>query len=198
MVNIPVSAYTRSCRGAESDGTPPGFLVAPASCIRAGVRRFHSEGRAAATNYLQQSKVTEWADHRNRSMATNSRRLLAGADWYMDRAATDPRPLVALGQKLEVTVGDVAMTATLDVVLGDDDRVGGRVVLWDGLNFDDHDADLIAYPFALALRDMYPERELTTIGIWQGRWGHAVEVDVAQALRRRTDAERITSSLAGQ
>ncbi len=130
-------------------------------------------------------------------MATANSNLLRGFQWYVRQDGADGRAVRTLGHKAIVDVGGGELRATVDVVLDDGEGIAGRAVLWDGPDFADEDAPLIAYPFAAALQASFAGRTLTTIGVWQGRRQHAVEVSAFEALGRKADADRLFDSLWG-
>jgi hypothetical protein len=88
-----------------------------------------------------------------------------------------------------------SVSARLDVVLDDGTDLAGRVVLWDGPDFDPGVAPVMASAFALALQDLYPSRAFTSIGIWQARRQRLVEVPHAAALEKTAAASAILASM---
>jgi hypothetical protein len=174
------------------DSDPPPFMTAPTACARAAVRLLHSQGDAAAAKlYLGQSKVGEWTNHTNASMASGARAVVDGFDWYVAQDAADGRSMETLDAKSLVVMPAGPVEARLDVVLEDGDELAGRVVLWDGPNFSVDMPPVMAYPFARALQNLYPGRTFTTVGIWQGRRQRLVEVPFPEAIARAAAANGI-------
>lgn len=166
-------------------------MTVPSTCARAAVRELHTNGAAAATSYLNQSKVGQWVGHTNASMASGAQNVLDGFDWYIQEDAADGRSAKALDESRVVSLQGTSVKARLDVVLDDGSDLAARVVLWDAPNFKAADAPVIACAFAHALQDAYPTRAFTTIGIWQARRQNRVEVPHAAAIAQTAAASAI-------
>lgn len=157
-------------------------MVAPTTCARAAVRLHHEHGGSSGIDYLAASVVGKWQSHDNPSMASNASAVIAGMTWYVNRDAEDGRTAHKVAEELVVEVGGHAVPLRLDVVLNDGEQLAGRMILWDGPDFEEASAALIACPFALALAATYPDDAFTTVGVWQARRQHLVEVDFASAV----------------
>jgi hypothetical protein len=170
-------------------------MTAPTTCARAAVRKLHTEDAASAKAYLAQSKVGEWVGHTNQSMASGARAVVDGFDWYVSRDAGDGRPLKALDREADVSFLSGSVTAKLDVILKDGANVAGRVVLWDGPDFQDDVAPVMACAFAHALHALYPTETITTIGVWQARRQRLVEVPYSAAIAQTAAASAILARI---
>lgn len=192
---------SRACRDpgysvpGPSAPPPPAFMVAPTTCARGAVRLLHTEGAIVARTYLAQSKVGEWTGHGNRSMASGANAVIDGFNWYIANDAADGRAFRALDQEADISLPTGPVTARLDVVLDDGTDVAGRVVLWDGPDFDDAIAPVMAYPFADALQQLFPATTVTTIGIWQARRQRRAEIPYAAAIAQAAAADAILARL---
>lgn len=192
---------SRACRepGYEVPGPtapePPAFMTVPVTCARAAVRLLHTGGAAPAKTYLEQSKVGEWTAHSNASMASGARAVVDGLDWYANQDAADGRPMRFLDARTIVSLPAGSVSARLDVVLDDGADLAGRVVLWDGPDFDPGVAPVMASAFALALQGLYPSRSFTSVGIWQARRQRLAEVSYAAALEKTAAASAILASM---
>jgi hypothetical protein len=155
----------------------------------------HSAGAPAAKLYLGQSKVGEWANHTNPSMAGNNSNVLAGFDWYIAQDAADGRPAKDLDATTVISLPAGPVIARLDVVLDDGDDLAARVVLWDAPSFDSDVAPVMACAYAYALQALYPFRSFTTIGIWQARRQRRVEVPYADALAQTQTASAVLATM---
>ena len=176
---------------------PPAFMVAPTTCARAAVRRFHEIGSAEARDYLTQSVVGRWLDHDNPSMASNARAVLAGFDWYVVTALADGRPTSALNATSRIVLGSGHLDVRLDLVIEDDGAVAGRGIFWDGPMFDPGSAAVSAYAFAAALEALYPDRTFASIGIWQARRQQRFEIAFSDALAQRAAVTALYERLVG-
>lgn len=170
-------------------------MTVPTTCARAAIRVLHKDSAAAARLYLAQSKVGQWVGHSNTSMASGAKNVLDGLDWYIAQDAADGRLMRALDQTTAVTLQGNAVTARLDVVLDDGPDLAGRVVLWDGPDFDPASAPTMACAFAHALQAIYPGRNFTTVGIWQARRQRLVEVPHSAALAQTAAASAILAAM---
>lgn len=187
----------RACRGADTspDPDPPVFVTLPTVLARTAVRRLHTADAATAKQYLAQSKVGEWANHSRASMATSNSRVLDGFDWYVQEDAADGRPVKDLDRSAVVSIQGIDVDAHLDLVLDDGADIAGRVVLWDGPDFDAELAPTIACAYAHALVALYPGRNFTTVGIWQARRQYKEEVQHASAIARTPAAHKILAAM---
>ena len=188
--------FSRACRqpghkAPLGSDDAPAFMVVPTGCARRTVARFHREGESSAKNYLGGSKVGEWANHENPSMRSANQAVLDGFDWYCLSHQSAGLSAHATDVETDVTLPSGILHVRLDVVLNDGDALAARAVFWDGPDFMPADAATIAYPFAIALGQLYPGRVLTTIGIWQARRQRSAEVPVEQALGQASTADRI-------
>ena len=159
------------------------------------MRLLHTEGADVARTYLAQSKVGEWISHENRSMASGANAVIDGFNWYIKNDAADGRTLRALDQETGISLPSGPVVARLDVVLDDGTDIAGRVVLWDGPDFDDASAPVMAYSFAAALQQLYPTKVVTTIGIWQARRQRLAEIPYAIAIAQAAAADAILARL---
>jgi hypothetical protein len=177
-------------------GEVAAYMVAPTTCARAAVRMFHTTNAISAKTYLAQSVVGEWTSHPRQSMATNAQRVVDGLDWYIAEDQRDGRPMQAIDETTVVNlpVGG-PLQVRLDVVLADGAGVAGRAVFWDGAEFDQTQASVMACAFALGLQQLHPKSTVTTIGIWQARRQYFVEVPYAQAISRSTDAGNVLAGM---
>jgi hypothetical protein len=148
-----------------------------------------------ARQYLAQSKVGAWANHPRPSMATNNQRVLDGFDWYIQEDAADGRPMHGLDKTVVVSLKGTNVEARLDVVMKDGSDLAGRVVFWDGPDFDATSAPTIACVFAHALVALYPGRNFTTVGVWHARWQYKEEVPHAAAIARTAAAHQILAAM---
>lgn len=178
-----------------SEPDPPAFMTVPTTCARAAVRMLHKSGTAPAKLYLAESKVGEWTSHENTSMASGARAVIEGFDWYAERNATDGRPMKVLDAEASVSLPAGTVSARLDVVLEDGADLAGRIVLWDGPDFEESVAPVMACAFAHALQALYPSRSFTTVGIWQARRQRLVEVPHASALNHTAEASAILARM---
>lgn len=174
---------------------PPPFMVLPTTIARRAVRAFHDDGAAAAIRYAAESKLGEWANHTNPSMASNAQNTINGVVEYTRAAAADGRKVIGLDRKTVVVWDSGPVEVKIDVVLADGDGVAGRVVMWDGPDFETDDAPLIAAVYAQALQQLYPNKKVTSIGVWQGRRQSRAEVSFEEAQAELAKAKRIHGDL---
>jgi hypothetical protein len=192
---------SRACRepgyspSGSSGEEPPAYLTVPTTVARCAVRTLHTSGATPAKLYLGNSKVGEWTGHSNRSMASGAEAVIDGFDWYAVQDVADGRPMKALDASTAVSLPAGSLSARLDVVLDDGSALAGRVVLWDGPDFDPAVAPVMACAFALALQALYPSRAFTTVGIWQARRQRSAEVPHAAALAQTAAASAILASM---
>ena len=192
---------SRACRvpgyspPGPGDPEPPAFMVVPTTCARAAVRSHHTNGAAPAKAYLAGSRVGAWAGSANPSLASNAQAVLDGFDWYVNSDSADGRPMHGLDAQTPISLPTGSVDARLDVVLKDGADLAGRVVLWDGPDFNAATASTIACAFALALTALYPGRVITTVGIWQARRQRKVEVPLATALAQTAAAGAVLAAM---
>jgi len=170
-------------------------MVAPTTIARAAVRLLHTSDAESAKLYLAESKIGQWTSHDNPSMASGARAVVDGFDWYIHQDAADGRRVRALDATTTVTLPAGSLDARLDVVLDDGTDLAGRVILWDGPDFDPSIAPVMACAFAHALQTLYSTRTFTTVGVWQARRQRLVEVTHAEALAETATASGILASM---
>jgi hypothetical protein len=192
---------SRACREpgyhapGPGDEDPPAFMTVPTTCARAAVRMLHASDATSAKLYLGDSKVGEWTGHTNASMASGAQAVIDGFDWYVDRDAADGRPMKFLDASTTVSLPGGSLTARVDVVLDDGADLAGRVVLWDGPDFDPAVAPVMACAFAHALQALYPSRSFSTVGVWQARRQRLAEVSHAEAVAETATASGILATI---
>ena len=162
-------------------GPPPPFLVKPTTVARAAVRRFHQSGSAAARAYLNQALARE-LNHSNPSMQGNARNTVNGLGHYITADAGDGRTFQEFGATVNIALPSGTVRTKVDVVTVDrNGDLAGRAVFWDGAPISPIDAEAIAYPYAEAMRVMFPGATITDICVWQARRDtmHSVSLQVA-------------------
>jgi hypothetical protein len=128
-------------------------------------------------------------------LASNAQAVVDGFDWYATQDQADGRAMRDLDEHAVVAFPAGQVDARLDVVLDDGNAIAGRVVLWDGPDFNPSTAPVMACAFAKALAVLYPSHTFTTIGIWQARRQRLVEVPHAAALAQTTAADSVLASM---
>lgn len=133
--------------------------------------------------------------HDHPSLASSSRAVLAGLDWYIDAAREDGRQHVGFDvtQVVQLPGGDVSVR--LDLVLEHDGLLAARTVLWDAPALDAAMASVSAYSFAAALAALNPGRSFSTIGIWQSRRRQQFEIGHDEALAQREAASAVLEAM---
>jgi hypothetical protein len=174
---------------------PPVFMVLPTTIARRAVRAFHEKGATAAITYVSESKLGEWANHTNPSMASGARNVINGVVEYTKAATADGRKNVRLDQKTVVKLKAGPVEVSIDVVLADGNDIAGRVVMWDGPDFEPEDAPLIAAVYSQGLQQLYPKRTITSIGVWQGRRQSRAEVAFGDAQAQLKKSSRVLGDL---
>lgn len=174
---------------------PPAYLSVPPTVARKAVSVYHEEGASAARVYLRSSKVGQWANHTNPSMATSNSNVLSGFEAYVAADITDGRPVAGLAQSTVLAWPAGPLKVRLDVLLTDGSGLAARALFWDGPDLTETQAPLIAAPYAAALAQLRPEASLTAIGVWQARRQTYVEVLIGRALREVRAAQRLQFSL---
>jgi hypothetical protein len=167
----------------------------PVTVARKAVSLYHEKGAPAARRYLRSSKVGQWANHTNPSMATSNGNVLSGFDAYVVRDTRDGRPIAELARSTVLAWPAGPLKVRLDAILTDGDGLAGRAIFWDGPDLAETQAPLIAAPYAAALVQLHPEASLTEIGIWQARRQTYVEVPIASALSQVRAAQQLQFSL---
>lgn len=185
---VRVPAYRGPAAGSEP---PPAYLSVPVTVARKAVNLYHQGGAVEARSYLRASKVGQWSNHTNPSMATSNGNVLSGFDAYIAADRADGRPVAALAQHTVLIWPAGPLKVRLDVVLADGDGLGARTVFWDGPALDEGQALLVAVPYAFALRQLHPSRTLTTIEVWQARRQTYFEVPISGALRQVRAAQKL-------
>lgn len=189
---VRVPGYRAPAPGSEP---PPAYLGVPVTVARKAVNLYHQSGAATARSYLRASKVGQWSNHTNPSMATSNSNVLSGFEAYIAADRADGRHVVGLAQYTVLTWPAGPLKVRLDMILGDGDDLGARTVLWDGPDLEEAQALLIAAPYASALRQLQPERTLTTIGVWQARRQSYFEVPISGALGQMKAAQKLQFAL---
>jgi hypothetical protein len=128
-------------------------------------------------------------------MASGARNVINGVVEYTKAATADGRMKVDLDQKTVVKLKAVPVEVSIDVVLADGDDIAGRVVMWDGPDFEPEDAPLIAAVYSQGLRQLYPKKTITSIGVWQGRRQSRAEVAFGDAQAQLRKASRVLGDL---
>lgn len=174
---------------------PPAFLTVPVTVARKAVSIYHEEGATAARIYLRSSKVGEWANHTNPSMATSNSNVLSGFDAYVVADTADGRAANGLARSTVLAWPAGPLMVRLDVILGDGNGLAARALFWDGPDLTESQAPLIAAPYAVALGQLHPEALLTSVGVWQARRQTHIEVPIEFALREVRAAQRLQFGL---
>jgi hypothetical protein len=128
-------------------------------------------------------------------MASGASAVIDGFDWYIKQDAADGRQMKDLDVQAVVGLQGGSVSARLDVVLDDGADLAGRVVLWDGPDFNATVAPVMACAFAHALQILYPSRAFSTVGIWQARRQRLIEVPHATALAQTSAASAIFAAM---
>lgn len=183
-----------SGRGTKS-GSPPAFMVLPTTIARSAVSIYHEKGRRAALEYVGKSKLAAWAGSRHRSLASSASNVIDGISAYMAADLQDGRPVIALGKEEVVSLASGPIKARIDVVLEDGSDLVGRVIFWDGPDFEPAQVPLLAAPYSEGIQRMFPQRTIKSIAIWQGRRQTREETSFASAQRRLPRADEIAANL---
>ena len=162
---------------------------------RKAVSLYHEEGASTARAYLRSSKVGQWANHINPSMATSNSNVLSGFDAYVAADTADGRRAAELARSTVLAWPAGPLKVRLDLLLADGDGLAARALFWDGPDLTETQAPLIAAPYAAALVQLHPNASLSTIGVWQARRQTHVEVPIESALRQTQAAQRLQFSL---
>jgi hypothetical protein len=159
------------------------------------VALYHENGVSAARNYLRSSKVGQWANHANASMATSNSNVLSGFEAYVAADMADGREIKGLARSTVLGWPAGPLAVRVDVILADGNGRAARVLFWDGPELAESQAPLIAAPYAAALEQLYPEASVTSIGIWQARRQAYFEVPVGNALRQVKTSQKLQFGL---
>ncbi len=174
---------------------PPAYLTVPVNVARETVTIYHEEGEEKAREYLDSSVVARWAKHSNPSMATSNTNVLEGFEAYIVADRRDGREAAELAIEPTLQWPAGPLLVRIDAVLADGPDLAARVLFWDGLEIDRDDAELIAAPYAEVMAQQYPERTITGVGVWQGRYQSHYEVPFEVAQRRLERARIIHQGL---
>jgi len=166
----------------------------PTTVARKAVRTFHVDGATAARAYLGE-KLAGWLVHNHPSMRGNATNTLRALDTYISADAQDHRAFVGHGEYVTVHLPSGTVKTKVDVVMTRQETLSGRAVFWDGKPITLNDAQVIAYPYAEALRSMYPGETISDICVWQVRRENLHVVPVAEALARAAEADAILARL---
>lgn len=170
-------------------------MIVPTTVARTAVRLLHTSDASSAKLYLANSKVGEWTSHDHPSMASGARAVVDGFDWYAAQDAADGRSVRALDAATTITLPAGSLDARIDVVLDDGTDLAGRIVLWDGPDYDVSIVPVMACAFAHALQALYPTRSFSTVGVWQARRQRLTEVPHAEALAETATASGILATI---
>lgn len=128
-------------------------------------------------------------------MRTNATNTINALDTYINANRADSRAYVGLGTYVHLSLTHGTVKTKVDVVVKRQSELSGRAVFWDGLPISIDEAEVIAYPYALALQAMYPNEPISDICIWQVRRGTLHLVSMSEALARANDADAVLSRL---
>jgi hypothetical protein len=173
---------------------PPAFLVMPTTVGRKAVRVFHMQGTAAARTYLGE-KLEDWLSHTNASMRGNATNTINALNTYISADALDARAFVGHGENVIVTLPSGHIKTRVDVVTTSEQGLSGRAVFWDGTPITLDEAQVIAYPYAEAMRTMYPNEAITDVCVWQVRRSTLFVVPLEEALARASEADAVLARL---
>lgn len=170
-------------------------MVLPTTIARAAVAIYHEEGRQAALAYVGRSKLAEWAGSRHLSLASSASNVIDGVAAYVAADLQDGRPVISLGKEEVVPLPSGPIKARIDVVLEDGGDLVGRAIFWDGPDFQPAQVPLLAAPYSEAMRQMFPQRTIKSIAIWQGRRQTQEETSFASAQGQLPRANEIAATL---
>jgi hypothetical protein len=170
-------------------------LTVPVTVARKAVSLYHEKGAPTARRYLRSSKVGQWANHTNPSMATSNGNVLSGFDAYVVTDTGDGRRVAELAKSTVLAWPAGPLKVRLDAILTDGEGLAGRAIFWDGPDLVEAQVPLIAAPYAAALAQLHPEATLTGIGIWQARRQTYIEVPIASALSQVRAVQRLQFTL---
>lgn len=180
---------------ATAAGQPPVFMTLPTTIARKAIKLYHQKGAVASRKYVRASKLASWAQHTNASMATGARNVIDGLDAYYVADRVDGRTMESLGRTAVVQLPSGPVKVLVDVVLEDGSALAARAVFWDGPDFQPAQAPLLAAVYSAAMSQLYPERKISSIGIWQGRRQTRAEISFRAAQAQLANANRIRSAL---
>jgi hypothetical protein len=173
---------------------PPAFLVKPTTVARAAVREFHRSGAAAARGYLAQALARELA-HTHASTRANAVNTVAGLDHYIAADTSDGRSFVMFGGSVPIALPSGTVTTKIDVIVQGSAGLAARAIFWDGLGIGPQEAEVIAFPYAVALQTLCPGQSLDCVCVWQARRNAMHEVAVSTALSRAGAADAVLAGL---
>jgi hypothetical protein len=118
-------------------------------------------------------------------MRGNANNTIKALDTYIDADVLDRRAFVGPGENVLLRLPSGTITTKVDVVTTQQQELSGRAVFWDGQPITLDEAQVIAYPYAVALQRMYPNETVADICIWQVRRGNLHVVTASEALARQ-------------
>jgi len=178
----------------QGSTAPKPFLVMPTTVARKSVRIFHQKGSAEARTYLT-SSFAGWLNHSHPAMRTNATNTIGALDTYISADAADGRAFVGFGEYVIVKLPSGTIKTKVDVVTTRQKVLSGRAVFWDGKPITLDQAQVIAYPYAVAARTLYPNEPVSDICVWQVRRGTLHVVSMTNALARANDADEVLARL---
>jgi hypothetical protein len=200
MPNVTATQLARGVRDlgyqVPGPGAPPPepFLVKPTTVARAAVRRVHTAGAASARTYLRGALARELG-HTNPSMRGNAQNTIDGLEHYIAADLADGRTFRQFGSPVTVAMPSGSVRTKVDVVVESSSQLSGRAVYWDGPTISPAQSEVIAYPFAEAIRVMFPNSTITDICVWQARRDNIHRVPFSTALARRARADAVLARL---
>jgi hypothetical protein len=172
----------------------PAFLVMPTTVGRRAVQTYHAEGAAPARAYLNE-KFQTWLSHTSKSMRGNATNTIKALGTYIDADVVDGCVFVGPGVKVVLRLPSGTIATKVDVVTTRQGALSGRAVFWDGQPITLDEAQVIAYPYAVALQRMYPNETVADICVWQVRRDNLYVVGASEALARAGDADTVLARL---
>lgn len=150
----------------------PSFRVVPgrrsggpntAGTLRAAVRAYHRDGRAAAYATLESGLSGYFARPENRSAAERARLMLRN---YIGLAEADARSAFDFDVSGDLVIGSDVVAVTVDLALLDPNGYAGRVVLWDQLPCDRDAALVICGPaYEILVAELGADR-VDNVEVW--------------------------------
>ena len=173
---------------------PPAYLVKPTTVARTAVRHFHVSGPATAHGYLT-GVLSRELGHTHPSTRSNAANTVAGLGHYIAADAADGRVFVIFPSFVLVKMPSGTVKTKIDVVTQGKTGLAARAVFWDGPDISADEAEVIAYPYAVALQTLYPNQTLACVCVWQTRRNSMYEVPLATALARAGAADAVLARL---